>query len=110
MGDVRFNNFKTADNILAGIEIEIFSFYTGDVDMGGVYNALVIGRTANTELKLDVASPHGIIGPRSENFVIRGVKFHNYDWNKASGLGTCSHCWHDAATDSGARTVRMSGL
>jgi len=42
--------------------------------------------------------------------VIRGVKFFNYDWSDAAALGTCSHCFHPAATDSGARTVRMSGL
>ena len=27
-----------------------------------------------------------------------------------AALGSCSHCFHSAATDSGARTVSFSGL
>jgi hypothetical protein len=38
------------------------------------------------------------------------VNFYNYNWNNAAAIGTCSHCFHDAATDSGARTIRTSGL
>lgn len=64
----------------------------------------------NTEPLLDSKKPHGIITPRTENFVIRGAKFFNYNWSSAAALGTCSHCFHPAATDSGARTVRMTGL
>jgi len=38
------------------------------------------------------------------------VKFYNYNWNSAAGMHTCSHCWHDNNTDSGARMVTVSGL
>jgi len=38
------------------------------------------------------------------------VKFYNFDWNNAAALGTCSHCFHDAATDEGARTITTSGF
>lgn len=41
---------------------------------------------------------------------MKNVKFHNFNWNKAATLGSCSHCFHPAATDSGARTVTFSGL
>jgi len=109
VGDVRFNNFKTADNILAGIEFSLTNNGAGD-DTAGIYNALVIGKTENTEALLESKNPHGIITPRTENFVIRGVKFFNYNWNSAAALGTCSHCFHPASTDSGARTVKLSGL
>ena len=109
VGDVRFNNFKTADNLLAGIEFELSHEYFGG-PYAGVYNAVIVGKTANTEDKLSWASPHGIITPRTDGFTIQGAKFFNFDWNDAAGLGSCSHCFHPAATDSGARTVRMSGL
>jgi hypothetical protein len=56
------------------------------------------------------ASPHGIIGPRSNGFTIRGAVFHDYNFNKAAALGTCSHCFHVTSTDSGSRTVRISNL
>lgn len=72
--------------------------------------ALIIGMTNNTELYLDVSSPHGIITPRTENFIIKNVKFYNFNWNDAATLGSCSHCFHDAATDEGGRTVKFSGL
>jgi len=41
---------------------------------------------------------------------VRGAKFFNYDWKTAAAFSSCSHCWHDQATDSGARTIKMSGL
>ena len=75
-----------------------------------IVGGLVVGRTENSQNEIDLGSPHGIITPRTENFSIEGTKFYNYDWNNAAGLGTCSHCFHGAATDSGARTVRVSDL
>ena len=56
-------------------------------------------------------SPKGIITPRSENFLISNVRFYNYDFHdNAAAISTCSHCWHDQATDSGARTIRIEGF
>jgi hypothetical protein len=108
VGDVRFNNFKTADNLLAGIEFSL-THEVGDY-MAQIKGGMVIGKTSNTEELLDASSPHGVITPRTENFLIDGLKFFNYDWNNAAGLGTCSHCFHPAATDSGARTVTLKAL
>lgn len=71
---------------------------------------MVIGKTSNTEEALDKLSPIGFFGPRTEGFQVNGLKFYNYDFNKAAGIANCSHCWHDAATDSGSRTVRFSKL
>jgi len=51
-----------------------------------------------------------LITPRSENFRIEGLDFYNYDFTDSAAIGQCSHCFHDAATDSGARTVRFSRL
>jgi len=108
VGGVMFHNFKTADNLLAGIEFSL----TDDIVDGWtkIVGGLVIGRTDNTEDELDWASPHGIICPRTENFRIEGTKFYNYNWNDAAALGTCSHCFHPASTDSGSRTTTVSGL
>lgn len=114
VGDVRFHDFKVADNILAGIEMSVTNENTGDGG-AGVYNALVIGRTANEEAKLLQSSPKGIISARSENFTIDTVQFYNLDWNDtwgaaSSALSTCSHCYHPQATDSGSRTISVSNL
>lgn len=105
---MQFHNFKTADNVLAGIEFSL----TEDIidDYAKVIGGLVIGRTENSQDEIDWGSPHGIITPRTENFRIEGTKFYNYNWNDAAALGTCSHCFHAAATDSGARTIRVSDL
>jgi hypothetical protein len=108
VADVRFYNFKTADNILAGME---FSLTDEAADnMAQINGGLVIGRSANSEPRLEEASPHGIITPRSENFTVTGVRFYKFDWLQAAALGSCSHCFHPASTDSGARTVTFSGL
>lgn len=71
---------------------------------------LVIGKSGNGSSALDTATPRGIITPRSEWFSVTGVSFHNWDWGKAAAIGSCSHCWHGAATDSGARQVNFSKL
>jgi hypothetical protein len=99
---------KTADNLLAGIEFSL----TGDMigDYAQINGALIVGMTNNTELYLEVSSPHGIITPRTENFLINNVRFYNFNFNDAATLGSCSHCFHDAATDEGGRTVRFSNL
>lgn len=76
VGDVRFNNFKTADNVLAGIEME----KTDNVydERPGVYNSVVVGASVgNGDRSLN---PHGIIGPRTEWFTIRNVSFYNFDF------------------------------
>jgi hypothetical protein len=70
----------------------------------------MVGRSSNTDWELDAVSPHGIISPRSENFLIQNVKFFNYNWRNAAALGSCSHCWHPSATDSGARTITVKNL
>jgi hypothetical protein len=75
-----------------------------------VVNSLTIGKSSFGEGDLLGASPYGIISPRSEGFTIEGANFYNYDFNEAAALGDCSHCFHPASTDSGARTVTVSGL
>lgn len=108
VGWVVFKDFKVADNLLAGIEFSL----TDEVGEGraAIKDALIIGKTSNTEGRLDWASPYGVIGPRTENFNIDGVEFYNYDFNGAAALSTCSHCFHSAATDSGARTIKTQKL
>lgn len=63
----------------------------------------------------------GIIGPKSNHFVVDGAKFYNFDMcetnsdagisyngkrytrDTAAAFSTCSHCFHPAASDGGAR-------
>jgi hypothetical protein len=108
IGAVQWHNFKTADNLEAGMEVSM----TEDIVDGyaKIVGGLVVGRTANTEEALDLTSPKGVICPRTENFTIEGVKFFNFNWSNAAAIGTCSHCWHDNNTDSGARTITVSDL
>lgn len=108
IGDVRFNNFKVADNRLAGIEISECDWHGENTTR--IDNALIIGRTNNTELILEESQPFGIIGPRTDNLRIDNCRFFNWDWKETAALSTCSHCWHDQETDSGARTVRFSNM
>lgn len=94
--------------MLAGIEFSLTDAH-GD-NTTRLDNALIIGRTNNSELALEVSEPYGFIGPRTENMRVDNVRFYNFDWGDSAALSTCSHCFHGAATDSGARTVRYSKL
>jgi hypothetical protein len=79
--------------------------------MAQVNNALIVGRTSNTEAKLDAApAPRGIIAPRTDAFLITGARFYNYDWNEAAAFGSCSHCYHGASTANGALTTTVSNI
>jgi hypothetical protein len=52
----------------------------------------------------------GLIGPRTENFTVYDLRFYNFNFSESAALGTCSHCWHPAATDSGGRTFKVQNL
>lgn len=66
MGWIKFNNFKTADNRESGIQMSQHLDLIGDY--AGIFNALLIGASNNTEAALTYANPWGIIGPRTENW------------------------------------------
>lgn len=52
----------------------------------------------------------GFIGPRHEYLTVDGVSFYNFDFANSAAIGTCSHCFHPAATDSGGRTLQVKNL
>jgi len=108
-GAVQFKNFKVADNLLAGIEFEM-TWHAKAHGNCFIDGGLVIGTSTNDQAGVAAATPRGIITPRSEWFSVKNVKFHNWNWSTAAAIGSCSHCWHGAATDSGARQVNFSGL
>ena len=70
----------------------------------------MVGKSENTEAALDKASPYGVRTPRTEWFNMKDTKFYNYNFNQAAAMSTCSHCWHDNNTDSGARTMTVDKL
>jgi len=117
MGAVEWHNFKTADNILAGME---WSFADSQVlakDIMLIKGGVVFGKTDNTvagtedgDALLNGPGARGIIGPRWDYFTVRDTKFYNFNQGMWAALGDCSHCFHPASTDSGARTYFTSGL
>ena len=56
------------------------------------------------------SSSHGIITARKEYFEVHNASFFNFDIAGKAALGSCSHCFHPASTDSGARTTTFSNL
>jgi hypothetical protein len=103
IGDVRWRNFKVADSRTAQMEV---SLSKDTVDgTAQIINALVIGSSANAEASTLSANFHGIVTPRTENFQVNGAKFYNFNNGNQAAFGSCSHCFHSASTDSGARTV-----
>jgi hypothetical protein len=106
VGQVVFKDFKVADNLLAGIEFESCLEST-EIK---IKSAIVVGKSTNTETSLDAASPRGIITPRTDYFKLDAASFINFNFNTAAALGSCSHCFNEATTDSGGRTSSVKGL
>ena len=73
--------------------------------MTQINGALVIGKSANNNGK----ATKGIVTAQTEYLVVKNVRFHDFG-ETGYAIGTCSHCEHGAATDSGARTVTFEGL
>mgnify|MGYP000533537306 CR=1 FL=1 len=83
--------------------------YVAMDDYTKVVGGLVVGRSANSENTGD-GNFKGIIGPRSEWLRVEGTSFYNLDFGAASALSDCSHCFHPASTDMGARTITTKDL
>ena len=76
-----------------------------------IKGGLVVGKTENYEdILIEGPGARGIVGPRWDYLTIRDTKFYNFNFGPSGALGDCSHCFHPAATDSGARTIFTSGL
>lgn len=107
-GDLCLENIKVADNLLAGIEFEIANAYV--VGYARVCSALVIGYSDNAD-PLTMSMPsQGVIGARTEGLTFNNVSFYNFDKANKTCIGSCSHCFFDATTDSGARTTHFNNL
>lgn len=45
---------------------------------------------------------------QKENFVVKNVRFYNFNWNTAAAIGTCSHC--TAPESKGGHTTSISKI
>ena len=75
--------------------------------MAQINDCLINGRSNNSDEFYDSSETRGVITARTENFLVQNNRFFNFNWEGAAAFGTCSHCFHPAATDSGARTVSL---
>jgi len=106
VSDIRFIDFKVADNKLAGMEISETAIYRTKIPQ--IQGGLCVGRSKNADPEADLISPRGVITSRTENFHITGTKFYSYP--KGAAIGSCSHCTNVLTSDSGARQCNTSGL
>ena len=108
IGDVRIIDAKTADHLVAGIEISMVTNVGNG--RGQVNGALIIGNSQNAPQEIIESKCWGLITSRTDHLSVNKVSFYNLDQPGMAALGSCSHCFHPAATDSGARTVTFSQL
>jgi hypothetical protein len=113
-GAVTFKDFKIADCGDSCIEFsEIEDVKDGYAKVEG---ATIIGKTGlNEDTSLQVPgrktrTTRGIVGPRTEFFTVESATFFNFIGDSYAALGACSKCWHEAATDSGGRTMTVKNL
>jgi hypothetical protein len=111
LGDVRFINSKLADNLVGGVEISEPN-YSPLYNSTRVLNALIVGISANPTPPMrdfNYFNTRGVITGRAEGLLVEDVRFYNFNARMAA-FGSCSHCWHPAARDSGGRTTKFSKL
>jgi hypothetical protein len=92
IGNLIFKNFKSAENKLSNLEVsDIIKF---DGGMATIKDAIVLGVTSNpvSSNLLSGLNTQGIITPRSDNFLIDGVRFHKFTNTNLATFGTCSRC------------------
>jgi hypothetical protein len=79
-GHVEFQNFRVADNGIAGMEFSIIEDIS-DQGRAKVNGGLVVGNTGlnDEDGRLESAELWGVIGPRSEYFSVEGTTFFNLD-------------------------------
>jgi hypothetical protein len=112
-GAVVWKNFKAADNLRAGLEWSApDKVASAKLGLSYIDGALIVGRSGNTESALDEGSPIGLITPRgNEYWSAKNIKFYSFDFtNPVTAIEDCSHCEFADSTDSGARTISLSGL
>ena len=78
-----------------------------DFGWGMLDTALIVGRTEGNAETSVMGSARGVITPRTDYWTVQNVNFYNFDFGNAAALGSCSHCFHGAATDPDARTVNF---
>ena len=108
IGSVLFKNIKVVDNGKAGFEVNKVVGVRDGNNLCELNGAVVVGRSNNNQESM--GSPHGIITPQRDGFWVKNVNFHNFNFNSAAALGSCSHCFKPPATDSDSRHVNFSGL
>jgi len=108
VGDVRWQNFKVADNLLAGIEIT-YTLDTKPFTIPFLSNALIIGKSLNTEADVSMDGSIGFIGPQSDGLIAENLAFYNFD-NSMYALGDESHSSACTTRDHGGRHNKLRGL
>lgn len=109
IGDVKFFNFKAADNARVNLEMSMTDYYGEGAAV--IDGALVIGKSNNIDPDGDnllQVSPRGVEMSQREYMTVRNIRFYNYNWNSAAAIGTCSHC--TAPEDKGARTATVEKM
>lgn len=110
-GAVIFRNFKCADSGIACIEFSALEDI-GMNELTKLENSLIVGNSGvnDDDGIISKSSVWGFIGPRMEYFTLDTVSFYNFDFSDSAAIGTCSHCFHPASTDSGGRTMTVRNL
>lgn len=106
IGDVRFVDFKVADNHKAGIEVTYTEFST-PYTTARLSGALIVGKSNNTED--DVSGSIGVITPQTDGWLVENVKFYNFD-DDMYPIGDESHSKFPVVRDFGGRLHKLKGL
>ncbi|XP_047483519.1 fibrocystin-L-like isoform X2 [Penaeus chinensis] len=104
-GALQFHNFVVLDNEKAGLEMIQVKGGFGMDDGPGVFNSLVVGRSALSPGDCKRPSS-GVVAPEEHVLTVAGTTFVNFAGGQCVALSGCSQCTNIRAGSS----VRVEGL
>eukprot|EP00898_Chlorokybus_atmophyticus_P004648 jgi/Chlat1/5184/Chrsp33S05041 len=114
IGDVRFVDFRVADNPRAGIEVQQMM---APVNTARTTGALIVGHSVNNANP--VADPFdnfgevktfGFVAARRDNYLVESSIVRDFDLDYMAAFGSCSACVFVAVRDQDVRLTHFSDM
>lgn len=108
MGHSLFKNVKLVENRLSGIIFQKTNLSSPAFPVE-VENALIAGHSIGNDLGMDAYYPNqpqaGVVFPRTDGVVIKGITFFNFEKPKTECFQTCALCHNALVRNSGGHTA-----
>jgi hypothetical protein len=107
VGNTIFTNFTIADSGIAGMQFHLTNI---SKELVMVQNNIIIGQTVSNGLPdANLSNTYGIITPRSDGFMVSGMKFYNFPATMTV-FQSCSECDNEMLSVTSGRASFFQGI